>query len=269
MYPSFSIFGREIGLYGVMAVLGLSVAGFAMCREAKKRFGIPVAETLLLLLSILGGIFVGGHLLYGVTRYSEIVGAFRRLGEESAGEFFSHFAAAFGGSVYYGGMFGTLAAAAIFTRHNEAYQKGQAVDLLAFGFPLFHIFGRIGCFLGGCCYGVECSFGFTVAENHFNPSVAGVNRFPVQLAESLCNLLIFVLLYLLFRKKKFPGKLIYVYLPVYAAVRFGLEFLRGDAVRGIVFGLSTSQWISLGILVFSLVRFAVIRIRKPRRQNDA
>ena len=264
MFPSFTFLGREIGLYGILSVVGILVTGTLMAREAKKRYGIAVDDTILLLLCIVCGILIGGHLLYGVTRYTEIAEAFRRIGSESFSDFVKRILNAFGGSVFYGGMFGTLLAAVLFTRFSKSYQRGQAADLLSFGFPLFHVFGRIGCFFGGCCYGIECPFGFTVKENHFNPSIVGVSRFPVQLLESFCNLLIFLFLYALFRKKKFPGKLIYVYLPVYAAVRFCLEFLRGDLIRGLFFGLSTSQWISLGILAFSLVRLLVILSRRKK-----
>ena len=54
--------------------------------------------------------------------------------------------------------------------------------------------------------------------------------------------------------EKFKDKLLYVYLGGYAIIRFCMEFLRGDDLeRGVWFGISTSQWISIGLLVFAAI----------------
>ena len=66
--------------------------------------------------------------------------------------------------------------------------------------PLFHAFGRIGCFLSGCCYGIETTFGIDLKYSPV-PGCSGVLRFPVQLIESGCNFIIFFLLLFLFNKK--------------------------------------------------------------------
>ena len=71
----------------------------------------------------------------------------------------------------------------------------------------------------------------------------GVSRFPVQLVEAAWNLVLFLLLARLQRRGR--DRLLPLYLALYAPARFLLEFLRGDAYRGIFLGLSTSQWISL------------------------
>ena len=115
-----------------------------------------------------------------------------------------------------------------------------------------HGFARIGCFLAGCCYGVECEFGFTAHGNDLVPAVNDVSRFPVQLLESLGCFLIFFLILYLYRKGKLTGRLLFVYLGVYAVLRFCDEFLRGDAIRGFIFGLSTSQFISIFMALISL-----------------
>lgn len=103
----------------------------------------------------------------------------------------------------------------------------------------------------GCCYGIPCNFGFAMVTD------PEVTRFPIQLVESLCCFVIFVML-LVIEKKNRSVKLIYVYLISYAMVRFGLEFFRGDAVRGFFMCFSTSQWISLGILSFFGIKFITL-----------
>ena len=51
---------------------------------------------------------------------------------------------------------------------------------------------------------------------------------------------------------------------VYPVVRFSLEFLRGDEIRGFLFGLSTSQWISILLFVYALLRLGIGHFRKKK-----
>ena len=87
-----------------------------------------------------------------------------------------------GGSVFYGGLLGGILAGAVYLR-----RKGRPLDLWASltapAIPLFHVFGRVGCFLGGCCYGLPSAWGFVY---RYSPvaEANGVSRFPVQLVEA-------------------------------------------------------------------------------------
>ena len=93
--------------------------------------------------------------------------------------------------------------------------------------------------------------------NAMLPAACGVVRFPVQLLEAACNFVLFFVIYLLFKNEKFKDKLLYVYLGGYAIIRFCMEFLRGDDLeRGVWFGISTSQWISMVLLIFAICMFA-------------
>lgn len=129
-------------------------------------------------------------------------------------------------------------------------------SLTAPAIPLFHVFGRVGCFLGGCCYGLPSAWGFVY---RYSPvaEANGVSRFPVQLVEAAWNLVLFLLLARLQRRGR--DRLLPLYLALYAPARFLLEFLRGDAYRGIFLGLSTSQWISL--FLFPAALYALLRPR--------
>lgn len=91
---------------------------------------------------------------------------------------------------------------------------------------------------------------------------------PVPLIEAACNLLIFLFILYLFKKDKMRDKLIYVYMIIYPVVRFTLEFFRGDEYRGFLFGLSTSQWISIILFVFSIVML-IIKRNKPERSKES
>lgn len=75
----------------------------------------------------------------------------------------------------------------------------------------------------------------------------GVALFPVQLLEAVLNILLFAGLFTYSRRPRKPGQVLGLYLASYGIMRFGLEYLRYDAVRGMALGLSTSQWISLAL----------------------
>ena len=81
----------------------------------------------------------------------------------------------------------------------EKMDMKKTTDFLAPIIPLFHFFGRIGCFLSGCCYGIESKIGFTYKYSLVE-SANNVNRFPIQLVEVSYNMIIFVVLTILYKK---------------------------------------------------------------------
>jgi phosphatidylglycerol:prolipoprotein diacylglycerol transferase len=161
---------------------------------------------------------------------------------------FPHF---FGGSVFYGGLIGGAIAAFIAMKKLKT-PLYPALDLITPVIPLFHAFGRIGCFLSGCCFGIESNVGF-IYNNSINEAANGVRRFPVQLLESGCEFALFAVLFSLYRKGKCKGRLFPIYLTTYGVTRFLDENLRGDTYRGIwnIGGanLSTSQIISIAVIL--------------------
>lgn len=202
----------------------------------------------LLLFSTIG-VFIGSHLLYGLTQINIIIKLCHNLYLiKSFKDFIDIFIYIFGGSVFYGGLLGGIMVAFIYLKKNKL--ELFYYDAATLQIPLFHFFGRIGCFLSGCCYGIESKIGLTYT-NALIDSANGVNRFPIQLVESGYNLILFIILYRLFKKKQFVGKLINIYLLLYPVARFIFEFFRGDSYRGIILGLSTSQIISILILIFN------------------
>ena len=143
------------------------------------------------------------------------------------------------GFVFYGGLFGAIAGVLAASRI-IGIKFNDLLNAVVLGFPLFHACGRIGCFFTGCCYGIKWD------SRLFAGIGLPVSRFPVQLVESCCRVIIFVILLIL--RMNGSTKLAEQYLVLYALCRFVLEFFRGDAIRGVWYGMSTSQWISLVIL---------------------
>lgn len=251
MFPYFEVLGRQIGTYGICAVVGLFLCTFLGCKLAK-RFEIAYEDVILLMVVIGVSLLIGGHILFGITNTNKLIALFQNASSYSLKQILTYLGMCFGGMVYYGGFLGACVGLLIYTKYSKLVERPIAFDLYAVCIPLFHVFGRIGCFLSGCCYGMESSFGFVVHGNDLIPEINDVRRLPVPLIEAACNLVIFFILLRLFKIGKGNGKVIFYYMLIYPVVRFILEFFRGDAVRGFLFGLSTSQWISIGLFVVAV-----------------
>ena len=132
------------------------------------------------------------------------------------------------GIVFYGGLIGMLITYNVCIRSRLITQKDYHIlDVLAVTFPLFHTIARIGCFLAGCCYGIERGF----------------------------NFVLFIYLLILVKKDEWKTKhILYRYLLIYSTMRFFLEFIRGDTARGVICGISFSQVIAVGIWIFVIIR---------------
>ena len=258
MLPSFFLFGKEISMYALMSVIGLLLAGFVFCRGIAKA-GEDDNEAILFLLVLCGGILLGGTLLFGITNFARIPLLWNA---DSPRAFWEAFASIFGGMVFYGGLIGAFLFGSFYIRWRRL-DRALYMDQAALFAPLFHAFARVGCFFGGCCYGIPSRIGFCAVGNTVT-DIGKIRRFPVQLLESALNLILAAFIYSLLRRKRLKGRLCYLYLALYAGIRFFDELLRGDAVRGFLFGLSTSQWISIGIEFFActMLLFPLFRNRQ-------
>ena len=262
MFPQIEVLGYNVGSYGLLAVVGCLVSGVILAYLLKKR-SLMFEDGIIFLLIVMAGVLVGGHLLYAVTNFKYIP----LLSEKVEFEIWiKRLAQIFGGAVFYGGLFGGMLAGFIAGKVLHLDIKLWS-DLMTPIIPVFHTFGRIGCFLAGCCYGVESEFGFIVHNNEYIPSINGVVRFPVQLLEAGCNIVLATVMFYLLSKRdgneKLQGNLIYIYLISYGVIRFADEFLRGDEIRGFVGFLSTSQFIS----IISVTASAILLYKSLKRTN--
>lgn len=263
MFPEFNFLDRTIGTYGLLCMIGLIVSAVVVYRLGKE-YKISFEDIILLMLSIGVGILIGGHTLYGITNIEKILKTLSLIGKISYIEIFKQLSICFGGSVFYGGFIGAIIAILIHTRISKTLNRNQILDIFAVSAPLFHFFGRIGCALGGCCYGIESKFGYTVFDNQYIPELNGVNRFPVQFLEAILNIIIFVFILYLHKKSYAKENLIYCYIISYSIIRFLVEFLRGDLIRGIWFGLSTSQWISILLFIIGTTMLIYKKQKKAK-----
>ena len=76
--------------------------------------------------------------------------------------------------------------------------------------------------------------------------------FPVQTVEAISNLIIFGILMITYKKYQGTYKTLTLYCILYSILRFILEFFRGDAARGFILNISTSQWISIFLFIIAI-----------------
>ncbi|MEO8482362.1 MAG: prolipoprotein diacylglyceryl transferase [Acidobacteriota bacterium] len=171
------------------------------------------------------------------------------------------------GGVFYGGLIAALLVAFWLVRRYNL-SLWTTADLFAPGIALGHVIGRFGCLMAGCCYGrpttVPWAITFTNPEAAANVGTPlGVPLHPTQLYDAGAEFaILLVLLFTERRGKTFAGRTFWLYVLLYGISRFTIEFFRGDD-RGIILGVSTSQFVSLIAVPVSL--FMLLRLRARAR----
>lgn len=161
-----------------------------------------------------------------------------------------------GGFVFYGGLIFGLLYLLVLSKFTNKFSFNNA-HLLLPGITIGHAIGRIGCLLAGCCYGVVCDLPISVY-------MRGAHRHPVQLYESI---FLFALGFFLLKLNKIDGKKqAVVYFMIYGTGRFLLEFLRGDSIRGFYGIFSSSQLVSVAIVLISILLWIIFN-RNSKIEN--
>jgi phosphatidylglycerol:prolipoprotein diacylglycerol transferase len=246
--------GIAIHSYGLMMALGV-LAAVLWVRSQASRQGLPAKRMVDLAFLLVLAAVVGSRLVFILVEWRYYLAdpmAVFRVWE--------------GGLVFYGGLIACTALAWIYLK-KHALPFWKVADLFMPGVALGHAIGRVGCFLAGCCHGLQCdpAAWYAVVFPGGVGSIAppGVALYPTQLIEAAAEFLLFLFLAWKSRKKAFDGQILLLYLIVYSLLRVLIEFLRGDMERGFVLShhLSTSQFISLVLLVGAVF---VLIFRKGR-----
>lgn len=255
MLPYFTILGRTVPTYGLCAALGLTL--FVLLFKINDRHCPEESADVELgfVYGLLGAI-LGAKLLSLLTQLPALW-ADRAMLFSDTSRFLENYVLS--GFVFYGGLYGALCGVLLYGKKAGASGSMLLRRLLP-GFALVHGFGRIGCFLTGCCYGLpDPLLGISFTYSPIAPN--GVPLLPVQLYEAGLELLLFIYLYRGCRRKADGYRLLGFYLLLYGLARFGLEFLRGDVYRGFWGPFSTSQWISLPTVFLGI--YLVVRSERP------
>ena len=235
MYPVlFSIGGLAVYSYGVSVTLGFTVLVVVVWCEARRRGRRP-QETAILLLASLAGAAIGSRLAFIL-----ILGPSPTLLNP-----YSWLTSGVPHFHYLGVLVGGYAGVVITKRALGV--KEMLGDPFALGLPAMMMLVRIGCFLGGCCYGKPTSLPWAV-------NMHGAYRHPTQLYEWLFQASALIVLWRLRDRMPRPGDLLNLYYLAYVVFRFFQQFWRDDNPV-VALGLTVPHFLCLGILVWLICTF--------------
>ena len=228
--------------YGLLIAVGFLAANALAVRRASAAGLDPSRIQSIALTALVAGL-VGGRLAYVLFQW-----------ELFRGQPLEILRLDHGGLVFFGGLAGGLAGG-VWAIRRAGLPVARTVDLLIPPLVIGHAFGRIGCFLNGCCYGKFTSLPWGVRF----PSEL-FRRHPTQIYEALALLAIFFLLKRLERRGPRPGTVLLAYGLLYGCWRFLVEFLRADNPPAAL-NLTVFQWISLAAAAFCAALLLARRFR--------
>jgi phosphatidylglycerol:prolipoprotein diacylglycerol transferase len=218
------------------------VAGYFVCKAAAAKEGLPANVFAHIFFWALVFGFLGARVTYILVEWKWFLA-------NPLGVIFSR-----SGFVFYGGVIAGILTVLILAKKYKL-DLLKSADVAALGIPLGHAIGRIGCFCYGCCYGVPTnSFPGVLFPPQSPAGLSGVKVIPTQLISAFSLFLIFCLLLMVRKRRRFSGQVVLSYTFFYGIFRFIIEFYRGDW-RGKIFFLSTSQFFSLIAIIASVIFF--------------
>jgi prolipoprotein diacylglyceryl transferase len=242
--------------YGLMIAIGI-ISAYLTAEYRAKLKGLKYELIFnMTIFCAIGGI-LGAKLLYLITQLKTIIADPSSLLDVSEG------------FVVYGGIIGGILTGYLFCRKHKV-DFLTYFDLTMPSIALAQGFGRIGCTLAGCCYGIETKSPLNIVFHSSKYAPNGIHLIPTQPISSALDFLNFIALLLISRRTKAAGQVAGFYLVFYSAGRFIIEFFRGDLERGSVGSISTSQFISIFLLIAGLA-IIIIRgrsVKKEASSND-
>lgn len=252
MYNDIHIGPVTFHMYGLMIAVGFISALFVTSYRGKKKGLNEDIIYGLFYCALIGGL-LGTRLLYYIVEIPNI------LKDPSILWNFKN------GYVVYGGIIGGIFVCYLFC-------KFKKVDFLSYfdivmpSVSMAQGFGRLGCFFAGCCYGRHTNawYGITFKNSNFAPN--GVSLIPTQLISSAGDFIFAALLMFYASKEPKKGRVAAMYLMLYGVGRFIIEFMRND-YRGSIGILSTSQIISIAIVVIGVAFYVMMGLNKKTMEN--
>ena len=242
----FSFGGIHLYSYGFCIALGVLLSIFLMKRRAAKE-GFPGSEEMLdMSFVVLVWGFLGARIFYAVQNFSYY-----------AAEPFKFFAVWEGGLIFYGGAISAFLGLWLTTRKKK-WPFWKTLDFLVPYGALTHAFGRIGCFLNGCCFGKACDLPWAVRFPGLPHAVH-----PTQLYEAFYDIILFAFLIARRKRVRFEGEISLLYLLLYGIGRYMIEFVREPGWMWM--GLTSNQWLSIAIMIAAFIVFQSRRRKAPPR----
>lgn len=228
--------------YGFCIAVGALLGFLYMYLQGKKQFGLTFDQSNnLFIMLVLAGV-IGGKLFLIFEEPSLYLSHPKKLISGS-------------GFVFYGSLLLAIPIMLWYFKKIKVPVLGM-LDVMAIVTCIVHGFGRLGCFMAGCCYGIptDSFLGVIFTDVKCQAEPLNTSLHPTQLYEATLIFSILIVLWLFKSRKTFDGQLFLIYLMAYALGRGALELFRGDIQRGFVIKdlLSNSQFISLLVIVVSI-----------------
>jgi phosphatidylglycerol:prolipoprotein diacylglycerol transferase len=182
-----------------------------------------------------------------------------------------------GGVVYYGGIVGGTIAFFVY-RYFKPFPLRPFLDVVAPSIAVGTLFGRLGCFLNGCCYGDMCNYPWAIAFPKYSPpwgkqvalglipsaALQSLPVHPTQLYSALDSLIILLLLTAFYPLRRRDGEVMGLLMITYPVTRFLIEYLRNDEPAFFA-GMTPAQNISVLLLLSGFAYWAWLsRLPKER-----
>jgi phosphatidylglycerol:prolipoprotein diacylglycerol transferase len=252
--------GLEIGWHGVFTAVGV-ICGVGVAALFGRKAGFnedTIYNTALAL--VIGGI-VGARALFVLEHLDQF--------EDDPLDVFAINA---GGISIYGALIGGTLGALAYAGWRRLPRLAAMADVAAMGAIIGMAVGRIGCLLLGDIFAKTTDWPIGVL--YTNPDSPSYPRYtavtpqlaqhPVTAYEIAGDLMIFVVMFVLYRMLKRDGMVFWAWVFLYGAMRFGISFLREDDI--VLAGLRTAQLIALGAMI--LAPLAVVYMLLPRQMAD-
>ncbi|MHB9005994.1 MAG: prolipoprotein diacylglyceryl transferase [Limisphaerales bacterium] len=242
----------SIHWYGILVAVGF-LAGLWLADRRAPAHGLHAQVVGDVGIWLMVGAIVGARALHVISYWQE---------DFAHKPWWEMFAIHHGGLVFYGGLIGASLATVLYARV-RAVPLWRLADVLAPSIPLGQFFGRLGCLMNGCCYGLPCALPWAIRfpEGRIRHETA---VHPVQLYEAGFDLALYAFLAWQIRGRRFEGQTFALYLILYSIVRFGVEFFRGDYEVRYLGG-----WATPGQLASVVILAAGLSVWRFRRAPDS
>lgn len=247
---NFYIFGLRFSMYGLLIAVGMLLAIFVVCKITNKR-GMKPEDIYLVALYAIPLAIIGARLYYVIF-------------SDHSFSFWEIFEIWNGGMAIYGGVIGGCLGVVLYCAiHKKNFLK--IADLAVVGLILGQAIGRIGCYFGGCCYGIE-----VVNEGAMwfplSVQINGVWHYSTFFYESICDFIIFaILLLFILKRKQANGSILCMYLCFYGFIRCIIEQFRGDSLY--FFGMKVSQLLSIGLMILGIILLIIINTKSKKGKS--
>jgi len=244
-----NIFGTDIYWYAIF-IIGAIAIGVILCKRDDGRYDIKFDDVMTSILILIPISIICARLYYVLFSLEHYINNPLKILNIRDG-----------GLAIYGGIIGGSISIYIYSK----FKKINFLDLLDYIIPFLALgqsIGRWGNFFNQEAYGIETHsiFRMGIIENGIYTEVH-----PTFLYESVCNLIIFIILYIMRNKRKYKGQITYIYLVLYGLVRFFIEGIRSDSLM--IGNFRISQLLS--ILLFAIFGTILIykKIKKKRKSE--